>query len=153
VTHSSAPPERGAQIARPDAIELPQSGSGLPASILDLALQSSHILAWELNLETGEVIGNDQLSQMLGYDPEELRAMERPWATLCHPDDHERRELALQRHLRQETSRYECEYRLRKKCGDWIWALVTGEVVERDSMDTPVRMVGTTLDITARKRV
>jgi PAS domain S-box-containing protein len=120
-------------------------------AFLDLALRSAQIVAWEIDLLTGEMTGNDQLTEILGYDLDELREIERPWATLCHPEDADMREAELAKHLSGETSRYECEYRLHSKSGEWIWVLVNGQIVERDADGTPRRMAGTTLDITSRK--
>ncbi len=138
-------------LVNSDLADRSRPGAHASPPFIDLALRSSHIVAWEIDLKTGEIIGNDQLSHVLGYEPEELQVMDRPWATLCHPEDQDRREAELARHLSGEIPRYECEYRLRKKSGDWIWVLVKGQVVEHDESGKPKRMVGTTLDITARK--
>ena len=47
---------------------------------------------------------------------------------------------------------YECEHRLHHKSGDYIWVLARAKIVERDAAGSPVRMTGTSLDITDRKR-
>ena len=39
----------------------------------------------------------------------------------------------------------------RHKQGHWVWLLSRGKVVERDALDTPVRMTGTHMDLTRRK--
>ena len=49
-------------------------------------------------------------------------------------------------------SEFECEYRVSTKSGEWIWVLDRGKVFGRDERGQPMRMVGTELDITARKR-
>jgi PAS domain S-box-containing protein len=45
------------------------------------------------------------------------------------------------------------EVRVRTKSDQWIWILDRGKVFARDEHGQPVRMVGTELDITARKRI
>ncbi len=48
---------------------------------------------------------------------------------------------------------YESEYRLRTKTGSFIWVLDRGEIFARDDDGNALRMVGTELDITERKRI
>jgi PAS domain S-box-containing protein len=43
-------------------------------------------------------------------------------------------------------------YILRKKSGDYIWILGRGKVVEFDEKGKPLRMIGTNIDITDRKK-
>ena len=55
-------------------------------------------------------------------------------------------------HLEGRTPLYEAEFRLRPRLGDWKWVLARGSVVERDKDGKPLRVAGTYLDITERKR-
>ena len=41
---------------------------------------------------------------------------------------------------------------LRHKSGSWVWVLAKGKVIARDTEGRPLRIVGTHLDITERKR-
>jgi len=41
---------------------------------------------------------------------------------------------------------------MRHKDGHWVWVLDRGKVSEWDSDGRPLRMIGTHLDVTARKR-
>lgn len=120
-------------------------------TFLDMAIRSVDLAIWQIDLDTDEVIGNDQVSTLLGFEPGELQLFNRTWTERCHPDDLARRQAAFDRHLEGLAERYECEYRLRSKSGDWVWVLVNGQVIERHSDGRPMRMAGTTLDITARK--
>jgi hypothetical protein len=58
---------------------------------------------------------------------------------------------SIEAHFRRESAAYECEFRVRHKDGHWVWLLSRGKVVERDALDTPVRMTGTHMDLTRRK--
>lgn len=120
-------------------------------AFLDMAIRSAGLAIWQIDLDTDEVTGNDQVSRLLGFEPGELQLVNRIWSERCHPDDVAGRESAFNRHINGETDRYECEYRLRSKSGDWIWASVSGQIVERHLDGRPRRLAGTTLDITARK--
>ena len=53
-------------------------------------------------------------------------------------------------HLAGTTPCFEHEYRLRTPRG-WIWLLDRGRIVERDADDRPLRIAGTTTDLSARK--
>ena len=55
-------------------------------------------------------------------------------------------------YLKGLTDYYEDEYRVKTKSGEWKWVLSRGKVVERDKDGRAVRMTGTYLDITERKR-
>jgi hypothetical protein len=59
---------------------------------------------------------------------------------------------SLNYHIQGITSEYEGEYRVRTKSGIWIWVMSRGKVFARDENDQAIRMVGTDLDITDRKR-
>jgi signal transduction histidine kinase len=43
------------------------------------------------------------------------------------------------------------EYRRQTKQGDWVWICSTGKISEYDTDNTPLRMVGTPVDITEKK--
>ena len=47
---------------------------------------------------------------------------------------------------------YRMENRIKTARGDWVWVLSRGRVVERDSNGRALRMTGTNVDITQRKR-
>ncbi len=106
---------------------------------------------WDWDFRTNTVAGNERWAEMLGYAPEEIDPDFENWKTLIHPDDLGRVMAALDRHVKGETSSYECEYRLRSKAGEWRWVLDRGILVTRDEDGRPLRMAGTHTDITARK--
>ena len=72
-------------------------------------------------------------------------------AEYIHPDEYEAVHSILSEHIEGRTSRYHCEYRLRQASDIWVWVLERGQIIERDSDNTPLRMVGTLMDITETK--
>jgi len=120
---------------------------------LELAIAAGDLGMWDWNITTGEIFLDRGWSVILGYSPEEYDPNSRMWKGLIHPDDRRRVFKNLKRHLAGIIPAYETEYRLRAKSGEWKWILDRGKIVERDSHDRPVRMVGIYFDITARKRV
>ena len=123
----------------------------LDAERLRLALQGADLGLWDLDVPTQCATVNARWAEMLGLPPD-ADASAQAWRSLVHPDDWPRVNAAKQAHLRGETERFEAIYRLRHADGHWVWVLDRGRVLERDANGAPLRMVGTHLDITERKR-
>ena len=70
---------------------------------------------------------------------------------LIHPDDREMHDQKLNDHLSGRVDRYECEFRIRKPDGAYIWVSGCGKVIF-DKDGKPIRMVAGYGDITARKQ-
>lgn len=105
---------------------------------------------WDWNVATGEVLFSRHGLEMLGYPPDEIVPHIRSWEKLMHPDDVPLRQTALDAHFAGETPRYQAEYRLQAKAGDWRWILDRGKVTARDAAGRPLSMAGTHTDITDR---
>jgi PAS domain S-box-containing protein len=118
---------------------------------LDRAMAGSGLGLWDWNVTTGEIYVDDRWYAMLGYRPGELPLDMEAWTELVHPEDRERVQGELQRHLEGGTAAYETELRLRTAAGGWHWILDRGQVVERAADGTPLRAAGTHTDIEARK--
>lgn len=119
---------------------------------LSLAIEGSGIGLWDRDFRTGHSTYNEQWARMLGYAPEELGTMTADaWECLAHPGDRASAEARRVDYLEGRIPAYECEVRMRHRDGRWIWVLTRGKVVEREADGRPRRMIGTHLDITARK--
>lgn len=118
---------------------------------LDMALRGADLGLWDWHIPSGRVTYNARWADMLGYTQDEITPHVSSWEKLVHPDDAPDIEAALQPHLKGETPLYESEHRMRHKNGHWIWILDRGKVMERAADGTPLRAVGTHLDITARR--
>ena len=119
---------------------------------LGLALQGADLGTWDWNVATGAVAFNERWAGMLGYRLDEIEPHVRTWETLVHPDDWGAVERRLTAHLEGSTPLYETEHRLRHKSGGWVWVLDRGKVIERGPDGAPLRVCGTHVDVTARKR-
>ena len=118
---------------------------------LAFALASGSDGLWDWTVETGESWYSDRWQTMLGYAPGELRGHTSTWEGLIHPDDREQAAALTQAHFDGLTPSYECEHRLRRRDGSWTWVLSRGKVVLRGPAGQPLRVVGTHIDISARK--
>ncbi|MDA0672797.1 MAG: response regulator [Cyanobacteria bacterium] len=120
---------------------------------LRLAIAGSNLGTWDWYHQTGAMVVDTRCLDMLGYQDGELAPIHvEEWRQRMHPEDLPVITQALHRHLRGQTARYECEFRLRHRQDHWIWVLDRGQVVERNAQGQPVRIAGTLLDITERKR-
>src|SRR5262249_19554160 len=119
---------------------------------LERALRGSNLGTWDWNIKTGEVVFNSRWAEMRGFSIDEVRPHVDSWSSNVHPDDWEDTVQSLNHHIQGITSEYEGEYRARTKSGSWIWVMARGKVFTRDANHQAIRMVGTELDITDRKR-
>ena len=118
---------------------------------LTLAFAGAQEGVWDWNLETGAVVYSPRWKEMLGYAEHEIEPHVSAWEHLLHPDDKPRAD-ELHDSLARGAGRYEGEFRLRHKDGHFIQVLSRGLPVRRQPGGPVVRIVGTHLDITERKR-
>jgi len=118
---------------------------------LDLALTGTGAGYWDWNLKTNTIIINDRWADMIGYDKSELTPLTvDTWEKLSHPEDLEKFNRLILKHFAGDLYHYQSEIRMKHKNGNWVWVLNQGRVVEREPDRSPLRMVGTTQDITER---
>ena len=118
---------------------------------LSLAFAGAKEGVWDWNLETGAVVYSERWKRMLGYADDEIEPHVRAWERLLHPDDRPAAD-ALTDAVTRDKRPYEAEFRLQHKDGHYINVLTRGLPIRRDPRGPVVRIVGTHLDITERKR-
>ena len=118
---------------------------------LALALDSGSDGLFDFDTALGEIQLSGPWLSLLGYEEGDIKPTLAAWNALTHPDDLQRCKMAVIRHFKGLTPKFECEYRFRKKSGDYVWTLARGKVVSRNSQGRALRMVGTHVDITGRK--
>ncbi|HEY9727030.1 MAG TPA: PAS domain-containing protein [Chroococcales cyanobacterium] len=118
---------------------------------LHLALEGSALGWWDWNLTTGQTYFDSSWKRMLGYEVEEIENNYQSWERLMHSQDRPRVMEVLNAYLRDALPRYEVEFRMRSKSGQWKWILIRGKVFDRDESGAPLRMLGTQKDISDRK--
>jgi two-component system, cell cycle sensor histidine kinase and response regulator CckA len=119
---------------------------------LRMALMASRQGFYDLNVVTGEAVVSAEYAQMFGYEPSEFQETNQKWVERLHPDDRDHVAAFYRSYIAGEVENYQVEFRQRTKSGDWKWILSLGKIVARNPDGSPLRMVGTHLDITARKR-
>ncbi len=119
---------------------------------LELALMGADLGRWDHDLTQEKGYRLDaRACQMLGRAPSES-TLYRAWGHLVHPDDLQTTLRSMRSHLGGNTPAYEAEYRARHTDGRWIWLSSRGKVVQTGQDEQPLRMVGTIMDISARKQ-
>jgi PAS domain S-box-containing protein len=119
---------------------------------LRLSLHAANQGLYDLNVQTGAAIVNDEYAQMLGYDPKTFVETNSAWIERLHPDDKEVTQQAYLDYINGVLPEYRVEFRQKTQDGNWKWILSLGKIVDYDSLGKPRRMLGTHTDITERKR-
>jgi diguanylate cyclase (GGDEF)-like protein/PAS domain S-box-containing protein len=113
----------------------------------DLA-RMSHVGSWEWCPETGTAAWSDELYEIFGVDPATFEPSYESFLELVHPDDRDFVKLVTERTLAEEEP-FSIDERIVRPDGGERVVLCSGRV-ERDG-ESPLRLVGVCLDITARK--
>jgi len=119
---------------------------------LAMAIAGAQEGVWDWNLETNAVVYSPRWTEMLGYSHEEIEPNISAWERLVHPDDRSRADRANDSVARGERTTYEAEFRLRHRNGHYVHVLSRGFPVRREAGGPVVRIVGTHLDLTERRR-
>lgn len=119
---------------------------------LRMVLEVTSDGVWDRNLITDHVYFSPTWIKMLGYAEDEIEPHTRTWENLIHPEDRARVLAAMNEHLDGHTESYTSEFRMRTKDGGYKWVLSRGKVVEYDPGGRPLRILGTHMDITERKK-
>ncbi len=136
-----------------DLVELKRAEESLHLSEerFALALRAAQEGVWDWNVETGAVIYSARYKEMLGYAEDELAPHFDTWDGLLHPEDRARAHSVLDAVLRGERE-FDMEFRLQCKDGHYVDILSRGAPVRREPNGPIVRVVGTHLDISERRR-
>lgn len=119
---------------------------------LSTALHTTNMGLWDWDIKYDISYYNPTYYSMAGYTPDEFKSTFRNFLQCVHEDDREGVNLALHRHLTGASKGYETEFRFAHKEGGWIWIRSKGEIISRDEMGTPTRMIGIHADVTESKK-
>jgi diguanylate cyclase (GGDEF)-like protein/PAS domain S-box-containing protein len=118
---------------------------------LRVAIEGSHIAMWNLNLETSTFDRNEQWAAMLGGAPQALETPLASFHAMVHPDDLPALRETMWAGVRHDGT-FSADYRVRHASGQWHWIRSRGQVVERARDGRPLRVIGTSVDISEDKR-
>ncbi len=117
----------------------------------DLAMRGANDGVWDWDILADKAYYSSRWAGMLGYTSDEMEREVGEFRSLIHPDDRERVRKLEEDYLAGRTDRYETEFRMRHRQGQYVHILSRAFLVRRESDGAPVRMVGTHVDITERR--
>ena len=107
---------------------------------------------WDWNLKENTESYSPRFKEMFGYGLDELEHTPELWQALMHPDDVPKVFEQFEKHVASKGEiRYEGVVRYLHKNGTLIWAKYSGQVIEWDENDQPIRVVGSHVDLTDLK--
>ena len=115
-----------------------------------LAAMGANDGLWDWDLTRNSLVYSPRWAALIGCAEEQLHQTPATWLDRIHPDDRPRVDIELAGHLDGHTPHFESEHRLQHRDGTYRWVLFRGLAI-RDAANRPVRMAGSTSDITHRK--
>ncbi|MGE5339385.1 MAG: PAS domain-containing protein [Gemmatimonadota bacterium] len=118
-----------------------------------IAMTGSDEAHWVWDMATDELFASEKLTEVFNLPPgfsgktrDELLAQ-----VPFYPGDHERLNKVVDDHVAGRSPRFDIEYRIIARTGEVRWLHARGRCF-RDAAGNPVRMAGSTVDVTERKR-
>lgn len=118
---------------------------------LGTAVWGAHLGLWELDVTTRRAHWFSNWCELEGIDPCEGPDHVALWDANVHPDDLRQAATQFSNMLASHGEFYEAEYRVRTRDVGWLWIQERSRAVRRDSAGRPLRVVGTCMNIHARK--
>ncbi len=109
------------------------------------------VFRWTATSEWPVAYVSPNLRAVFGYDPADLLSGRLNFAELIHPEDKQRIEDEVAKHVASGGGHFEQRYRLRHKDGSWRW-IYDLTLPERDADGRVTHFHGYCLDISAQKR-
>jgi two-component system cell cycle sensor histidine kinase/response regulator CckA len=114
-----------------------------------LAVKGANDGIWDWDIKNNTLYWSPHMKALLGYTDDELNVDFNTLISHLYPDDIELTQAAIESHLKKRSP-YSIESRLRTKSGEYRWFHTRGEAVW-DEAGNPIRMVGSSTDITEHK--
>jgi len=118
---------------------------------LRFALDAANMGTWSWDIETGAVKWSEKIENIFGMQRGEFDGQYSTYLSIIHPEDLPQLQNTIQRSLEEKDFVYLVEHRIQLSNGEIRWLEGRGNVY-RNSAEKPVRMAGTVVDITDRKR-
>lgn len=119
---------------------------------LQLISRATNDVLWDWNLLTNKLWWNEGVRTLFGYPEMEVGPDIRWWEENIHPDDRKRVVTGIHNDIDSGKKSWSNEYRFRKKDGSYAFIFDRGFIV-RNSDGRPVRMIGSMMDVTKRKKM
>ncbi len=118
---------------------------------LRLALGAAQLGIWDWDIRANAVQWSDNVHAIFGLSREAFSGTYEAYLNLIHPQDRDRLLQAIT-HSVEANAGYRIEHRIVWPDGTVHWVACRGDVL-RDADGVPLRMLGTVVDVTARKEM
>ncbi len=118
---------------------------------ITLAADSARFGVWEVDLIKNKLIWDHWMFRIFGVDPKDFKGDIEDWAKGVHPDDLDRVTEEAEQTIHGEKD-VDTEYRIVQPTGA-VRHIKVFAAAMRNSDGNPIRIIGTTQDITERKRM
>lgn len=119
---------------------------------LNLALWSSNEILFDWDIQHDYWYVDDGFEALLGYTPDQFPTKKSSFIKLMHPQDISLLDQKFLELLAGDVPILIEEFRLQHQTMHWCWVLVRAKVVNRNKYGRALRVVGTFMDITERKK-
>ncbi|WP_082879674.1 PAS domain-containing protein [Methylomonas methanica] len=123
----------------------------LSAERLQLAARAANIGIWDWNIVENELAWDDSMYQLYGIKKADFGGAYDAWISTVHPDDKAHIDREIQAALLGERE-YAPEFRIIRPDGSIRYIKADSQTIQ-NSGGKPLRMIGTNMDITERKRI
>ncbi|MBV9868416.1 MAG: PAS domain-containing protein [Abitibacteriaceae bacterium] len=116
-----------------------------------LVARATNEAIWDWDLRADTIWWSEGFQALFGYCPEQIQPGSESWTSRIHPEELERVTQGIHTIIESGQEMWTDEYRFRRADGTYADIFDRGYVLY-DENRQPVRMVGSMLDITARKQ-
>ena len=116
-----------------------------------LVAKATNDVIRDLDLRTNKIWWNPAINKQFGYSIDTLNSDLEWWMQNIHPDDREMVGQTLKQSIDHKDQNWNNEYRFKCADGDYAFVLDRGYLIF-DGEGNPIRMLGSMLDITERKK-
>lgn len=121
-------------------------------NVFNTILESSMAGYWDWHIKKNEEYMSPTFKAMFGYQDHEVPNTPDWWQANIHPDDLPKVLYAFNKHVETKGEYpYDNEVRYYHKNGSIVWVYCRGKVIEWDKDGSPIRMVGSHVNITSLK--
>lgn len=118
---------------------------------LEMVVEAAKIGIWEWNMETGEFKFNRQWANIAGYMPHEIEPLFSSFKDLIPKTHIDSVMKGIEDHIISNDSLFRFEHPVKHRSGTIRWALETVHITGLEDSNSPILLIGTTIDITDRK--
>lgn len=120
---------------------------------LETALKGGNLGLWDYTINTEELYVNETWDDILGQKLSDKKLDGDFYLSIVHPDDRESLNNSYNSFILNKSDNLDIENRLQHSDGSWRWVLSKGKVASRDENGNPLRLIGTSQDITTKKQL